>query len=359
MVFWENFEYQVDTKESELSSVEKQTMLEMNNLKASVIFQDKGEAEKLPDTQIQNIVTFCEEYLDEEDSFVVRARADGFWLSKEGSAQKKEKALQLSAKLQQKWLSITPDISTGNTAQAWIRALTLLDQLPQNTLNLVKNKLAFDVQSVLEKDEQGTYRLASFDIKRWTEYLPDIQRWQYEEPIDIDQPFIEDPFLEENTYEETNLPDKEKKIFSSWEALQKPLSVPLVAKIGKQYYIKYTFYKRENWKLLTTSRGWQKTSKERFNDRISKKWLKVNSISLDLSKEFSKYEKEISKLPKLGKRLSYLNMLVEWNPRYALNKLYENQLQRKWTDKYVARAKENEIQNNQNQSNKKLLASSN
>lgn len=341
MVFWEKFEQERDLTEGDITSGTKS---ELHSLKAWIDFQNKGEAEKLPEDQIDNITKFCEEYLDHDDTFVVRARADGFWWSESWAKDKKQEALNIALKLKEKGIVVTPDISTGNTAQAWVRALTLLDQLPISTLALIKNHITFDVQPVSEKDEKWTYRLASFDIQRWTEYIPDIQKWNYEEPVDIDQPFIEES--DDNIpYQETILPDVEKNVFSSWEALQKPLSVPLVAKIGKQYYIKYTFYKWENWKLFTASRGWQKTSKERFNERISKKGLKANSISLNLTDELSKYEKELSKLPKLGKRLSYLNNLSDWNPKYALNKLYQNQHQRKWSEKYIARAKENEVQN--------------
>ncbi|HCY21014.1 TPA: hypothetical protein DIC40_04100 [Patescibacteria group bacterium] len=60
----------------------------------------------------------------------------------------------MASSLKEKGIVTNPDLSTGNTAQAWLRAMTLLNQLPQTLLTTIKDKIHFDVLPVDKTDEQ-------------------------------------------------------------------------------------------------------------------------------------------------------------------------------------------------------------
>lgn len=306
------------------------TQQELYELDVSLKNQWRWLVEFLSSEQVDNTSDFIDWYLKDWDSLIIRARADGYSLSLTNDL--KSRVNSLADNLAEKWINVETDLSTGNNALAWERALTILNQLPEETISNIKDKIEFDVKSVPEKDEKGTYRMASFDLKRGKEYIPDIQKINYKfTDIDI---LLEDNLMFENI----EIPEKYKDL----EWLTDGLNIPIGIESWNTYYIKRTFYKRENWKLNIKNGPRKTASKRRYKETFSDKWLKMNSISMDASEVFKDYSDVLEKKDwnrELKPRLDFLNKKYG-DSMFAIEQLYD--IDRKWKDSYVARVEKNE-----------------
>ncbi|AHB41301.1 hypothetical protein P148_SR1C00001G0509 [candidate division SR1 bacterium RAAC1_SR1_1] len=371
MVFGETVEY-TNNHQEDVDGVVSSTQGEFSDLKkkieAGASNQEVGAAEKLPQSEIDNIVNFHTAFGNHVDLFTVRARADSIGWSTGGAENKKSEANSMASSLKEKGIVTNPDLSTGNTAQAWLRAMTLLNQLPQTLLTTIKDKIHFDVLPVDKTDEQGTYRFAALDVSMSGRNVPDIQKIPQKTPEKDDDIKTPEDDSDKDLEEEENLvfPPQDYKKFESWEVLKKPLGthmflegVEIINRAGKrvqQNFLKRTYYKLENGKIIIKHGPWKTTSQS----YAYYKEKKANSVVMDVSDTLGlQYKDDIQKIFKenrvaiaLSKSKTFLNLFTKNDSKFALNQLYTNYSEKKEWKEYIMRAQEMNVQQKQH-----LLAS--
>ncbi len=374
MVFWENFEYKIDDKQEEVDSTLDSTKNDLSSLKKSVENQKLWEAEKLPDEQIKNISKFYDTFGNDVDWFTVRASADSVWWSTDWAENKKNEAASMANFLKkEKWIVVTPDLSTGNTAQARLRAMTLVSQLPPSMLEKIKNKITFDVQAVDKTDAKWTYRYASLDasinkkpvynIENKQPILDQKEEENIQIPEDLENP--EDIERNDGGWEEIKLPPEQYEKFKSWPVLQKPLWTHIFLEWEKipnrnskkiqKNFIKRTYYKLEDWKFMIKNWPWKSTG-QWFGYYEEKK---SNSFVVDMSDTlWLQYKDDIQKIFKeekngrVSKAVSFLNLFSQNDSMFAINQICNACSKDKGLEAYIMRIQEMQVQQKQH-----LLAS--
>lgn len=366
MVFGETFE-NTDNLQAAIDWTLSSTRWELSELnkkvEAGASHQEIWAVEKLPQAEIDNIVKFYDTFGSHINKFSVRARADSIWWSDAWAKENKKLAYSMALSLKEDGIIANPDLSTGNTARAWLRAMTLLNQLPKTIRSSIANKISFDVLAVNETDTKWTYRFAALDVHMSGRDIPNIQKIPPQKNIDEIQPIIPEELDVDDEIEEETLisTPQEYKRFESWEALKKPLWTHMFLEGEKivdrdwkkvqKNFIKRTYYSLKDWKIVVKNWPWKETSLSYDTYKDKKAYSVVMDVSdtlwLQYKDDIQKIFKE-NKSGRISKTLAFLNLFTQHDSVFALNQLYTNYSEKKEWKEYIMRAQEISMKERQN-----------